>query len=138
MNTLPSRIDALLDLRARVLAAEVALDDSAPASSAAERFDRRTRTGALRHEFAREVGALRHDLTGDDPVARRRIACILMLIDEIVQLRHEATTASNPAMRAAMEAQAQAELHAEVAGMMDMRATRADRPSLRLVRTATA
>lgn len=138
MNALPSRIDVLLDLRARVLAAETALDDTAPASSAAERFDRRTRVGALRHEFASEVSALRRDLAGDDPVARRRIACILMLIDEIVHLRHEATTAPDPAMRAAMESQALAELHAELAGVMDMRATRADKPALRLVHTATA
>jgi len=141
MDELPARIDALLDLRARILAAEMEASTARPPASAAERFDQRTRTGALRHRYAHAVRTLREQIAGDGPEARHRFATALLLVDEVVQLQHEAATDDDRPMHAAMAEQAHAELRAEVAAMMGARATAAAPaalPALRLVRTATA
>jgi hypothetical protein len=141
MDELPARIDALLDLRARILAAEMEAGTAHPPASAAERFDRRTRMGALRHRYAHAVRTLREQIAGDGPEARHRFATALLLVDEVVQLRREAATGDDHPMHAAMAEQAHAELRAEVAGMMGARATAATpavRPALRLVHPASA
>ncbi|GEM_PF-2081597 len=119
MDDLPDRIRILRALRSQVVGDDAALAQARTtgALSASQAFDERLRIGALRADDRRLTHELRRQATAADPALASRMERLLMLVDEVTMLEHEAAVGDDPSMRLAMARQAEGELVAEAGAL---------------------
>ena len=159
---LTEQVRVLRALRSHVRDDERALAASRTAGliSARAAFAEHTRIGLLRADDHRLTQMIRRQAIEADAALASRAEQLLVLVDEVLALEHEAVTGDDPSMRRAMARQAEAEMLAEAEALSQAietaRATRRaramrrgqaaqaapeathghDRASLRLIRTS--
>lgn len=134
-HDLTDQVRVLRALRAHVMDDERALAASRMSGliTARAAFDEHVRIGQMRADDHRLTGAIRRQATEAHPSLAARAERVLLLVDEVLALEHEAAAGDDPAMRRAMARQAEAELVTEAEALgraMDAaRATRTATPA---------